>query len=37
MFKNGERFIEYQLYEFAQNVYFDWWTSEPPHGWNQQG
>ena len=37
MFKNGERRIEYQLYEFAQNVYFDWWTSEPPHGWNQQG
>ena len=37
MFKNGDRFIEYQLYEFAQNVYFDWWTSEPPKGHNQNG
>ena len=35
MFKSGERFIEYKLYEFAEKVYFDWWISEPPHGWYQ--
>ncbi|MBQ7651677.1 MAG: hypothetical protein IJS15_12005, partial [Victivallales bacterium] len=37
MFTNGERNIEYKLYEFAQNVYFDWWTNEPPLGFGQNG
>lgn len=36
-FQQGQRNINYQLYEFADNVYFDWWSSEPPHGWGQYG
>ena len=37
MFTNGERNIEYKLYEYAQIVYFDWWTNEPPKGFGQNG
>ena len=36
-FQQGERHIEFKLYEFADAVYFDWWSSEPPHGWGSVG
>ena len=32
-FRNGARHIEYKLYEYGSNIYFEWWSSEPPHGW----
>jgi hypothetical protein len=35
MFKQGLRSVEYHLYEFADNVYFDWRNSEPPHDYGQ--
>ena len=31
-FQNGSRYLDYRLYEFAENIYFDWWSSEPPSG-----
>ncbi|MCX6984107.1 MAG: DUF6067 family protein, partial [Lentisphaerae bacterium] len=37
MFKQDSRHIEYKLYEYGDTVYFDWWSSEPPHGWGQNG
>ncbi len=37
VFKQGARNIEYQLYEFGTNVYFDWRNSEPPHDYGQVG
>ena len=37
MFKQGMRKVEYQLYEFGDNVYFDWRNSEPPHDYGQVG
>ncbi|MBQ9336797.1 MAG: LamG domain-containing protein [Lentisphaeria bacterium] len=37
MFKKGNRFIEYQLYEYGDNVYFDWRSSDGPQGWGQVG
>ncbi len=37
VFKQQNRFVEYQLYEYADTVYFDWISSEPPHGWGQIG
>lgn len=37
MFKQGARNVEYQLYEFADNVYFDWNSSEPPNSYGQSG
>ena len=37
MFKQGTRHVEYQLYEFDDNIYFDWRSSEPPHGYGQNG
>jgi len=36
-FQQGKRHIEFQLYEFGDTVYFDWRTSEPPHGWGSVG
>lgn len=37
VFKQKNRFVEYQLYEYGDTVYFDWLSSEPPHGWGQIG
>jgi hypothetical protein len=37
MFKQDSQYIEYKLYEYGDTVYFDWWSSEPPHGWGQNG
>ncbi len=37
MFKQDNRYIEYKLYEYGDTIYFDWWSSEPPHGWGQNG
>ncbi len=37
MFKQDKQYIEYKLYEYGDTVYFDWWSSEPPHGWGQNG
>ncbi len=37
IFRQGDRYIEYKLYEYGSTVYFDWWSSEPPHGWGQNG
>ncbi len=37
VFSDGSRTIEYQLYEYRDNVYFDWKTSVPPHGHGQGG
>ena len=36
-FQDGNRSIEYQLYEYGQNVYFDWKSSEPPHSFGSTG
>ena len=36
-FQDGKRFIEYQLYEYGENIYFDWRTSEPPHSFGNIG
>ena len=37
MVQNGERWIEFQLYEYADNVYFDWRNSEEPRGFGSVG
>ncbi len=36
-FQQGERHIDFQLYEYGDTVYFDWRNSEPPHGWGSVG
>ena len=36
-FTEKSRFIEFRLYQYEDTVYFDWWSSEPPHGFNQYG
>ena len=35
--QNGSRHIEYQLYEYGENVYFDWRSSDGPQGWGSYG
>ncbi|MBO4304684.1 MAG: LamG domain-containing protein, partial [Lentisphaeria bacterium] len=35
--QNGSRYIEYQLYEYGENVYFDWRSSDGPQGWGSIG
>ena len=37
VFKEGKRSLEYQLYEFGENIYFDWKSSEPPHSFGNIG
>lgn len=37
VFTNDQRNIEYQVYEYAQNIYFDWRSSEGPQGWGSVG
>ncbi len=36
-FQEGKRFLEYQLYEYGENIYFDWRSSEPPHSFGNVG
>ncbi len=36
-FVQGEQFVNYKLYEYGDAVYFDWRSSEPPHGWGTVG
>ena len=37
VFTNDQRNIEYQVYEYAPNIYFDWRSSEGPQGWGSVG
>ena len=36
-FVEKSRFIDFHLYQYEDTVYFDWWSSEPPHGWGTYG
>jgi len=36
-FQEGPRSIEYRLYEYRSTVYFDWYSSEPPHSHGDVG
>jgi hypothetical protein len=36
-FQEGTRSIEYRLYEYKSTVYFDWYSSEPPHNYGDVG
>ncbi len=36
-FQDEKRTVELVLYEFESVVYFDWFSSEPPHGYNDVG
>lgn len=37
MTNDGGKWIEYQLYEYGDTVYFDWRCSEGPQGWGNIG
>ena len=37
VFSDGKRKIEYTMYEYADNVYFDWRSSVGPQGWGNVG
>ena len=36
-FQDGKRFLEFQVYEYGENIYFDWKSSEPPHSFGNIG
>ena len=35
MFDNAGRNVYYQFYMYEDKIYFEWWSSEPPHGFSQ--
>ena len=37
MFKRGERFVEFRLYEYDGCLYWDWYSSEPPFRYSDVG
>ncbi|MHB1460469.1 MAG: glycoside hydrolase domain-containing protein [Armatimonadota bacterium] len=37
MFKQANRNVSYELYEFGDSVYFEWKSSEEPQGWGTIG
>ncbi|MBQ6473901.1 MAG: LamG domain-containing protein [Victivallales bacterium] len=37
VFDNGGRQVYYQFYSFKREVFFEWWSSEEPHGWGTYG
>lgn len=36
-FTEGSRYVQYLLYEYAGLLYFDWYSSEPPHRYGDVG
>lgn len=36
-FAEKTHYIDLHLYQYEGTVYFDWWNSEPPHGWGTYG